>query len=126
MRRWQQKGSRRTERWAREDDAPRLLESVPRLKALKFEVDETIDDRTIPGMRRVRHIMVDQAAALFEIPCSDTKCEEGGHDVTQQVLAALAAHEERFEGSDACNGYVGDNPCKRVLVFTGIAEFDAE
>ena len=123
MRRWQQKGSRRTERWQREDDAPRLKDSVPSLKALKFELDELIDDRTIPGMKRVRHIMVDQAAALFEIPCSDTNCEEGGHQVTDQVLRALQAAQVEFVGSHACRGMAGDSPCKRVLTFKGIAEF---
>jgi hypothetical protein len=91
---------------------------------LKFEIDELVDDRAIPGMRRVRHIMVDQAAALFEIPCSDTKCEEGGHDVTQQVLACLDSRDAEFQGQHACGGLIGDVACKRVLAFRGIAEYE--
>jgi len=124
MRRWQQKGSRRSERWQREDDAPRLKATVPELKSLKFEIDELLESRAIPGMKRVRHIMVDQAAALFEIPCSDTKCEEGGHDVTEQVLGALRAGEKEFEGTDACHGQASEGPCKRVLAFKGMAEYE--
>lgn len=123
MRRWQQKGSRRSERWQREDDAPRLKATFPELESLKFELDELVDDRAIPGMRRVRHIMVDQAAALFEIPCSDTKCEDGGHDVTDQVLAALESGSQEFEGQHACHGNASEGPCKRVLAFKGIAKF---
>jgi hypothetical protein len=83
-----------------------------------------LDDRAIPGMRRVRHIMVDQAAALFEIPCSDTKCEEGGHDVTEQVLAALRAGDKEFEGRHSCHGQASDGPCKRTLAFRGMAEYE--
>jgi hypothetical protein len=91
---------------------------------LKFEIDELFDSRAIPGMRRVRHIMVDQAAALFEIPCSDTKCEEGGHDVTEQVLAALRAGDKEFDGTHSCNGQASEGPCKRVLAFKGMAEYE--
>ena len=124
MRRWQQKGSRRSERWQREDDAPRLKATVPELKALKFEIDELIDTHAIPGMKRVRHIMVDQAAALFEIPCSDTNCEDGGHDVTDQVLSELRSGTHEFEGQHACQGNTNEGPCKRVLAFKGIAQYE--
>lgn len=127
MRRMITANKARTDRWRREDEAPRLKEKVQNLKALRLELEELHESRPVVGTRRVRHIVVDQAAALFEIPCSDTKCEDGGHDVTRQVMDALAAQARSFEAENNCSGYVANHPCGRVLKVIAQAEYaDAE
>ena len=94
----------RTDRWKREDEAPRLKEKVPTLASLRLELEEYSQDHAVVGTRRVRLIVIDNAAALFEIPCSDSKCEDGGHEVTREVMAALAKQPARFELESGCHG----------------------
>jgi hypothetical protein len=113
----------RSERWRREDEAPRLKDKVPNVAKLRLDLEEMSEDRAVVGTRRVRHIVVDQAAALFEIPCSDSKCEEGGHDVTPHVMSELSQNKETFEFTDACHGYVATRPCGRVLKIVAQAEY---
>jgi hypothetical protein len=113
----------RTDRWKREDDAPRLKAEVPSLTSLRLELEEFAEGRPIPGTRRIRHIVVDQAAALFEIPCSDSKCEDGGHDVTRQTMNELEAKHQTFEFDTGCQGVVATRPCGRVLKTTAQAEY---
>ncbi len=116
----------RSERWKREDEAPRLKEKVPTVTSLRLDLEELEEERPIIGTRRVRHIVVDQAAALFEIPCSDSKCENGGHDVTRQVMEALTKLQSTFEFQSACAGESGQRPCGRVLAVTASATFEPQ
>jgi hypothetical protein len=116
----------RSERWKREDEAPRLKEKIPTVSSLRLELEELAEERPIVGTRRVRHIVVDQAAALFEIPCSDSKCENGGHDVTRQIMEALAQRQQAFEFQSACAGESAQQPCGRVLAVSASAEYDNE
>jgi len=113
----------RTDRWKREDEAPRLKEKVPTLAALRLELEEFSETHSVVGTRRVTLVVIDRAAALFEIPCSDPKCEEGGHDVTREVLSALARQPSRFEFESTCHGYVAQRPCGRMLRVIGQAEY---
>ncbi len=114
----------RKDRWKREDEAPRLKELTPKLRSLKFQLEEFANGRPILGTGRVRHIPVDQASQLFEIPCTDPRCDDGGYDVTRQVMQGLRETQSQFEGADTCDGYVGDRPCGRVLKFVVLADFD--
>lgn len=126
-RRWQQQQTARSDRWKREDDAPRLKDRILDLDSLKIELEEWRKDETEPvaGTRRVRHIVVPRAAALFEVPCSDKKCNGGGHDLTDVVLAALEAKQTLVEGRHVCEGTREDNPCGLLLQFKAVASFRA-
>ena len=114
---------RATERRKREDDAPRLKEEVPHLEKLKLEIEEHRGDGAISGTRYTRHIVVDHAPALFEIPCGESDCEDGGHDLTPEIMRALRSSSREFSGDDACNGRLGSGYCRRVLVYQAIAEY---
>lgn len=123
MRRWRNAEPARSERWKREDEAPRLNDVAPNLQALRFDLQEQYEGRNVESTRSVRHIIVTRAAALFEIPCTDTNCQGGGHDITHEVLQALRDSRANFEGEDLCRGYVGNRDCGRVLKFTAHASF---
>ncbi len=123
MSRWSPNVRARTERWQREDGSPRLKDEVPALLKLKLDLSENGETGPIPNSQRVRHIIVDRAAAHFEFPCSDTHCEGGGHDVTPAIMTELQHAKAAFSGEHACMGRVGEHACERVLVFNGHAEY---
>jgi hypothetical protein len=122
MNRWRNAEGARTLRWKRENEAPRLKNVIPALRALRFEIEETRNGGTVGSARSVRHIVVDTAAALFEFPCGDSKCQDGGHDITQQVLHELRSSHEQFEGEDVCRGAVAGRDCGRLLRFKAHAQ----
>ena len=116
--------SERRERWRREDEAPRLSQKAPALLQLRLELSESFQGRKVLDSNRVVHIVVASAAARFEVPCSDVRCKDGGHDLTHDVLQNLQQRKQSFVGQDTCNGYVGDRPCDRVLQFVTHARFN--
>ena len=122
MRRITEAGQRYAERRRREDEAPRLLERVPQLASLKLEIEERHGSTCASVPKHVRHIVVDNAPALFVIPCGDASCRDGGHDVTSALLRHLAAGEPHFEVDDDCNGSVGSAQCgsRMHLVATAV------
>src|SRR5690606_9802062 len=82
---------RAAERRAREDAAKRLNEVVPHLDSLTFTIEEIDSNKqllTPVEVTHTRHIVVDRAPAVFDLPCYDRYCD-GGHDVTKSVLRAL-------------------------------------
>lgn len=103
------------ERRRREEAAPRLTERVPKLESLRFEVQELRAGAVIPESTHVRRIPVPHAAALFEFPCLDSFCKDGGHDLTQTILRQLENRSPTFEAEDACRGQTGNAMCQRVL-----------
>ena len=111
------------ERRQREDAAPRLKERVVRLATLRFELHETRGERKLRETVHVRHIIVDRAPALFDFPCSDEFCRDGGHDITYDVLRALEAGVTEFEGEDRCVGATGTAGCERVPHFVALATY---
>lgn len=115
--------NRMAERRRREDEAPRLIAKVPRLDKLRLEILERSSNIARPEHTHVRHVVVPTAPALFFIPCHDTQCKDGGHDVTSQIMAALQSGKERFEGDDPCQGAVGSAACSRVLSYVGVATY---
>lgn len=115
----------RSERWKREDEAPRLAKQVPTLKCLRLELSETANERRLLDSERIGHIIVPRAAARFEVPCSDDRCQDGGHDLTFEVMIHLRQRRRSFVGQDRCSGYVGDRPCGRVLEFVAHADFSS-
>jgi len=111
------------ERRQREDRAPRLRTEVPALDTLKLQIEEMRQGASVPETVHTKHVAVAHAPALFDLPCLDTTCAGGGHDVTTQVLAALRSRAARFQGEHACNGTTRAAACTRVLRYVGTATY---
>ena len=124
---WRQKeaAERFAERRRREDEAPRLLDIVPKLETLRLKIEESRAGAALTETSHVRPIVVANAPALFVFPCQDSSCKDGGHDLTSEISAALRARKERFEGEDACRGQVGSAECSRVLRYSATATYKA-
>jgi hypothetical protein len=114
---------RMAERRKRETEAPRLATMVPTLEKLRLEVQEHSSSISRPEHTHTRHVVVASAPALFVLPCHDTQCKDGGHDLTNEILAALRTQKVRFEGEDACGGVVGSAGCSRILGYVAVAEY---
>lgn len=118
--------ARRTaERRQREAEAPRLAQAIPSLEKLRIEVLERSGSISRPEHSHVRHVVVANAPALFVLPCRDTHCKDGGHDLTAQILSALRGRKVRFEGEDSCSGVVGNGGCTRVLGYIAEATYQS-
>jgi len=112
------------ERRRREDEAPRLIAEFPLLRTLRLDVDEHHREGVVSTEpAHIRRIVVEHAPALFFLPCGDTRCKDGGHDITRPVMDALRAGETRFEGEDECTGSQGSGQCGRILHYVGTATF---
>jgi hypothetical protein len=111
------------ERRQREDSAPRLRAEVSALETLKLQLEELRQGASVPETVHVKHVAVEHAPALFHLPCLDSSCEGGGHDVTSQILAALRSKKARFQGEHACNGMTRAVGCTRVLRYVGHATY---
>ena len=111
------------ERRRREDEAPRLHTEVPHLKTLQLEIEERTGGSSVAEPKHMRRIVVDHAPALFIIPCGDSRCKDGGHDITHAVLRSLRDGETQFEGNDVCIGSQGSGQCARVLHYVAIAGY---
>jgi len=109
-----------TTRRQREDNAPRLAVVIPELTVLAIRVDER---SIISAPMYIRRFVVDRAPAVFLIPCSDSNCSDGGHDISSEVMAALRGRKHRFTGSHVCTGWVGSKHCERTIWFEGEAEY---
>ena len=114
---------RAQERRKQQDEAPRLLDIVPNLISLVLRVEEARPDQPASGISHKRHIVVQRAPALFQIPCSDRRCNNGGHDVTKQVLSQLSRGENSFAGDHVCCGERRDGACDYQLHFIAEAAF---
>lgn len=113
---------RRIQRSIREDAAGKLLVRAPDLIALNIATHET-RPASVGDTHYIRRVVVAQAPALFEVLCSDPQCEDGGYDVTREVLSALASHKAQFEGQQPCQGHCGVNACGRILRYVGTATY---
>lgn len=123
MRRNNEASERHAERRRREDEAPRLIATFPNLETLKLQLQESKGDVSVAETGHIRHVVVAHAPLLFEMPCRDTACKDGGHDVTNAIAKSLKAGEKHFTGEHQCTGYVGDAPCQRVLRYTATATY---
>ncbi len=111
------------ERRRREDEARRLREQVPSLATLRLEIEERRGTVNAGDPKHLRLVVVDSAPALFELPCGDHACKDGGHDLTDSVLAHLSAGRTRFEVEDPCNGSIGTAHCGCVMRLVGTATY---
>jgi hypothetical protein len=112
------------ERRKREDDAPRLIAEVPKLKTLQLEIQESRGSVPLDESKHVKHVVVQHAPALFDLPCHDSTCTEGGHDITSAILRSLSSGATRFEGKHECRGRTGTADCQRVLFYVGTATYE--
>jgi hypothetical protein len=119
-------GLRATERRQREDEAPRLKSEISKLSELCLEIEEIVGGSTTFAARHVRRIVVDSAPALFEIQCSEERCNDGGHDLTSEIMRALRSCSTEFRGEDACYGRLGSGSgvCRRMLRYVARAKYD--
>jgi hypothetical protein len=111
MRRISEAAIRAAERRRREDDA-------------KIQVDERLNGNHEVEVAHVRHVVVEQAPALFALPCCDRHCS-GEHDLTPRILEALRNGEEQIEGKDACHGQNKEGECHLELRFVASATYAA-
>jgi hypothetical protein len=127
---------RAAERRRREDSALRLAAEVPTLESLRLEIEEwrsggpsSAGPPSSAGgthgadTKHIRRVVVGSAPALFLIPCGDSRCKDGGHDLTAEIMRELKNGEERFEGESQCSGRAGTAPCGRVLRYACVAEY---
>lgn len=111
------------ERRQREDEAPRLHAEVPQLESLRLEIEEHRAGGTVADSAHIRRVVVDHAPALFLLPCGDSSCKDGGHDLTRAIMQALHAGAQKFDGEDSCRGQIGSATCSRVMRYVGIATY---
>ena len=111
---------RSAERRRRETEAPRLLREVPGLKSLRIEIVEHLSTGT---SKHVKLVVVAHAPALFDIPCGDPDCQDGGHDVTRELMGSLRARERDASGKSDCPGSVRSGNCNRRITYQMKAEY---
>lgn len=114
---------RAAERRRREDSAPRLIEQVPNLESVRLELREHRAGVFLPESVHVRPIPVMHAPALFDLPCLDTGCKDGGHDLTESFIRAFQAGTAHLTGEHACRGQTGGAECQRVLNYVVTATY---
>lgn len=122
--RFREGAQRFADRRKREDDAPRLHDEVPRLKTLRLEVEERRGSSTVAESKHVRHIVVARAPALFVIPCGDSACRDGGHELTRELLEPLRRGVTELEVEDSCNGSIGSATCGRIMRVVAKATYE--
>src|SRR5262245_36083864 len=93
LRRNTEAAQRAAARKQREDDAPRLLTEVPNLESLRLEIDVRRETGTLSGGTHIRRVVVENAPALFFVPCADRDCNDGGHDLTREIMTALRKNQ---------------------------------
>lgn len=96
---------------------------VPELTSLRLELSEKRNDVGVADTSHIRRVVVEHAPALFIIPCGESSCRDGGHDITRAIVRSLEQKLEKFEGDDPCSGQTGTAGCARTLVFTAIATY---
>ena len=114
---------RRLQRTEREQAAGKLLQRIPDLAGLSIAIHEARPGGCTSDNHYIRRVVLESAPALFEVPCSDTRCEDGGYDVTREVLHALAARQLQSEGHQSCRGRCGPIDCGRSLRWVTTATY---
>lgn len=114
-----------SERRRREDEAPRLAAVAPHLESLRIELSEKRGNIGIADGTHIKRVVVEHAPALFILPCGESSCRDGGHDITRAVLRGIEQRATTYEGDDPCSGQTGTAPCSRTLVFTAHATYKA-
>jgi hypothetical protein len=106
----------------REHAAGKLAEKVPALVSLRLSIVEARSSGWHGG-GYARHIDLKRALALFEFPCSYAHCQDGGYDLTGDLIGGLRLRRARFEGRHACVGRCGSVNCTRLMFFEAKATY---
>jgi hypothetical protein len=114
---------RKVQRDERENAAGKLVQRVPDLTSLSIEIRETRPDGCVSDTHYIRRVVLEHAPALFEVVCSDPRCEDGGYDVTPDIIFGLKSRQTRFEGHQTCRGRCGSLDCARVLRYVTTATY---
>jgi hypothetical protein len=114
---------RRIQRGERETAAGKLAQRVPDLVGLSIAIHETRPGGCTSDTHYIRRVALEHAPALFEVSCSDPRCEDGGYDVTREIIFALASRQASSEGHQACRGRCGAIDCARVLRYVTTAKY---
>jgi hypothetical protein len=114
---------RRIQRGERENAAGKLVQKIPDLTSLSIAIHETRPEGCVSDNHYIRRFALEHAPALFEVSCSDPRCEDGGYDMTVEVLSSLASRQVRFEGRHVCRGRCGTIDCARVLRYVTTAMY---
>lgn len=115
---------RRVLRTGREDAAGKFRDRAPDVTSLSLDI-RAVGPLGVNDTHYIRRVVVGQASALFDIPCSDPECLGGGHDMTDAVLLALDARKEQFQGESSCHGRCGERECGQILRYAGAATYRA-
>jgi hypothetical protein len=116
---WDRSQNRRN----REDTAARLRAIVPEITSLVLELSEFRSEGSIPLVSYRKLVVVARAPALFVIPCSDADCDDGGHDITREIMRALNRHATDFSGRNVCFGHRTSERCDRRLEYRVVATY---
>lgn len=111
------------ERRRREDEARRLSSEVPSLQSLRLDIEEHRGNSTLAETKHVRHVVVARAPALFTLPCGDSDCREGGHEVTDIMMQRLREQATAFVVEHECGGDIRGARCDRVLRVSATAGY---
>jgi hypothetical protein len=114
---------RKVQRSEREGAAGKLLQKVPALASFSIAIHESRPEGCVGDTHYIRRIVLEHAPALFEMACSDPHCEDGGYEVTREILYALAANQVQFTGQQTCRGRCGPADCARVLKYVATATY---
>lgn len=106
----------------REDAAPRLRDEVPTLRTLRLHFEERREAAQLNAISYSKPVVVASAPASFEVRCMEPRCD-GRHDLTREMTAALRKQLTTFSSESACNGFVGDIACDRLLVYSFVATY---
>jgi len=113
-------GQRSLERRKREDETPRLAALIPDLAGLQISVTE---HSAAGSSKHLKHFVVERAPSLFVIVCGDERCQEGGHDITTEVMQALRSRRATQTGDHECSGTTGSAPCTRRIDYEITAKY---
>jgi hypothetical protein len=113
-------GQRSLERRKREDETPRLAALFPDLTGLQMAITEHSAAGT---SKHVKHVVIARAPSLFIIVCGDERCQEGGHDITHEVMHALRSRRTHHTGDHECGGTTGSAPCTRRIDYEITAKY---
>jgi hypothetical protein len=115
--------ARRLRRLERERAAGTLLDACPDLTSLSIALEDSQPDDRVEDERYVRRVVVEHAKAVFDIPCSGDGCADGGHDITEEILAGLRSRQAAFTGERRCLGRRSAAPCGRILRYVANATY---